>query len=179
MKLWKSTAKPKDIEAEVEEVVLPPLREVMDEQNIGFLMQQIVKTRCPANDDTVSYSPVEYKFKDTTYVVQAIHVPIEDVAKYGQSSCKKCSYGKGYVIANVLKTSIPDPQNYVVMAKVPIRKFSPEQQKIWIEKEKLNPMLRIMLPCECALKWVGRRDPNLVSNVEGNIMFRLSYKVKD
>ena len=153
-----------------------PLKDVMDSLNLQKALEELLKTREPKDDDSVDYTDVEYSCGGRKYIIHGDHFPIDDIIKFSKSSCKQCN-GKGYTVSNVKKTLIPDVANYIVLAKVPIREMSEEQVKIWTEKEKLNPLLRIMLPCSCALNAAKKKDPNLFANDIGNIVLQISYTI--
>jgi len=153
------------------------LSDVLDKAAFDILCKEIMKKRRVENDDVI-YELFDYKAKGATLEIKAEHVTIDEVFDYAKSSCKQCN-GKGYYIINMEKRRIPNPEDYVVMAKEPINDMPEEMKKIWIEKEKKNKFWRVMLPCRCALKVAHAKDPDFLSNGEGNILVRVKYEIKE
>lgn len=129
-------------------------------------------------DDTVTFKPVEIIQDTKTYVLTAEHVSVQDIAKYGQDSCRSC-YGKGYFLSLLEKRRIPNPQDYLVLSEKNVETMTAPEKGLWLEVQKKEKMWKIMFPCRCALRKMAKVEPNMVSNEAGNIAFRITYLIKE
>lgn len=154
------------------------LREIFNISEMNSIAKKIFQTKKKGlYGDDATYEDIEIQKDGVTYKISAEHVTVAEIMKYSKSGCRTCG-GLGRKIVNILKTRIPDPDNYVIFSETPIDTMPPEEKKIWIEKQKQNPFWRILLPCECALKKIGKTE-DIFSNPLGNITMRLDYEILD
>jgi hypothetical protein len=153
------------------------IKDIFNTAEINSIVKRIYQTRKIDKDDKISYEGTETNKNGIKYKISAEHVPVERIMEYSKSGCRTCG-GLGRKIVNILKSRIPDPENYVVLSNQPIGQMTEEQRKIWIEKEKKNPFWRILLPCRCALKNIEKTG-DIFSNPFGNITMRLDYEILD
>jgi hypothetical protein len=153
------------------------LHEIMDRNNFHMLTERVQKSRKVDRNDNVTYENFNQVYKDVSYDIKPVHVPIDYIFKYGSNSCKQCSYGKGYYVVNILKNKIPNPADYIILSDQPIKDMTDEQKKIFIELEKKKPFWRVLLPCNCAMRKAQAKEPDLLMNPTGNIVLRLTYTI--
>jgi hypothetical protein len=154
------------------------LGNILSKDAYNRAIKELSATRSVALDDTVTFKPVEIIQGDKTYILTAAHVSVQDIAKYGQDSCRSC-YGKGYFLSLIEKRRIPNPQDYLILSDKNIEAMPEPEKKNWIEVQKKEKMWKIMFPCRCALRKTAKVEPNMVSNEAGNIAFRITYQIKE
>jgi len=161
----------------MESTEVTPLSDILDSIHMNNLYQRIIETRVIHKDDSITYGTVLYPFKDNEYEVTGEHVSVDYVFKFAKSSCNFCS-SKGYGIHNIEKSKLSNPEDYTIVSKQPVNTMSEDQKKIWIEKEKRNPLWRVLLPCHCVLRKAAEKEPNLIFNNARNIIIRVTYRIK-
>lgn len=153
------------------------LEELFDHTLIDAIYKEIMTSRTYAKDDIFTYAPIEKTKDDKTYVVTSRHVSVKECMTFANSSCNKC-WGTGRKIMEIDKGNVPNVEDFIMLASVPLDGLSEEQKKIAIEKEKTFKFWRILLPCSCTLKKMIKSGKQIVNNDMHNIIVEITCTEK-
>jgi hypothetical protein len=127
--------------------------------------------------DGVKYEEFTHKCNDVEYVIRPSHVTIDEVAAFGSSKCNVC-WGKGYKIVNLAKVTLRSPHDHVILSSRPFDGLSDEDKEKVIDEEKKSKTWRVLLPCDCAVKAISKKDKDFYVSNDRAIMFRVTYEEK-
>lgn len=164
---------------EEEKLVEPesPIDKMFSEAELKTILKKVMDTRKVYNDNTVTYSDVDWTKNEKNYIIIAEHISLEDLKKLAKSNCKMCN-GKGYHIEHLDKAKIPNPEDYIILSSKPMDNLTEDQRKQLVEEEKQRKHWRVMLPCKCGIKELVKKENYIVSNALGNIVIKMTYKEK-
>lgn len=151
--------------------------DIFDSISIKAFSNEIMNSRKCTGDDKFSYDVLEKKRDNKTYLLTPIHVSVRDVIDMGNSKCNKC-YGTSKKIINILKEKIANPDDFLMLAKRSMEGLNEEQKKILIEEEKQNKFWKILLPCNCAMKKLIKKEDFILSNDMNNIIIKVICEEK-
>lgn len=144
---------------------------------VNAIYKEIQNSRKCVGDDKFTYDVIEKSHNDKTYVIESRHIPVQECMGYGKSSCNKC-YGTGKKIMSVEKSRIQHVEDFVMIASTSFNGLSEEQKKIVIEKEKAAKFWKVLLPCQCTIKNMLKKNMHIVSNDLNNIVIEITCTEK-
>jgi len=125
----------------------------------------------------VTYEEFTQEFGGVTYVFRPEHVTIDEVSKFGNPRCNVC-FGQGRKTVEIAKTRLKGPGDHVLLSRGPFEGSTQLEKERLIELERKSKTWRVLLPCECAVKAMSKRDPNFFVSDDRAIMFRVVYEEK-
>lgn len=151
--------------------------DIFDSISINAFSKEIMNSRRCIGDDDFSYDVLEKKKDNKTYFLIPKHISVKEVINLGNSKCKRC-YGSGKKIINILKEKIPNTNDYLMLSRRSMANITEDQKKLLIEEEKQNKFWRILLPCECAMKNLIKKEDLILSNDMNNIIIKVICEEK-
>lgn len=156
------------------------LTEVLPSAILNNVITELYEKRSPEG-----YPEITRMIGTQKYTIKAKEYDLDSVMKNASSSCKMCSYGKGYYVSHIAKVKYPNPAGFMTFKpEMEVPEGLPEEQKkMFLEMAKKryeeSPTWKVLNVCNCAIKNTLKKNRDVVSNTQGNIFIMLDYEVTE
>lgn len=149
------------------------IEQLFNKSFVQTIIKEIFDSRKCVGEDNFSYTEIEKVANDKTYIIKARHISLEEALKFHDPRCKQC-YGTGRKVVNIEKSRIKHINEFIMIASMSTADLSEEQKRIFVEREKLNKFWKVLLPCNCTIKNMIKKDMYIISNDMHNIVAEIT-----